>query len=69
MVVNIINLNKRREQVIAWFTFFDIQTREILWATKVKGAASGTGMTAHWGDGMISATKRYVDKVYKKQLK
>ena len=69
MVVNVVNMNKRREQLIAWFTFFDIQTREILWATKIRGRANGTGMTAHWGEGMINATKRYVDKVYKKEYK
>ncbi len=68
-VVNAENLNKRGEYVSAYYTFFDIKTREVLWSTKAKGNASSYGMTEHWARGILDGMKEFVDQVYKKEYR
>lgn len=67
-VINVENFNKREEFVSAYFTFFDIDTREILWTTKVKGKPDGWGMTKFWAVGIIDATQNFF-RIYQRKLR
>jgi len=68
-VINIENFNKPNEYISAYFTFFDIQTREILWASKIKGEPGGWGMNGFWSNGLTNTTKVFIDKNYKPTYK
>ena len=66
MVINLVNFNKEREYALVYVTFFDIQTREILYAVEATGKAGGGGMTKHWATGVESAVREmFIDEVYK----
>jgi hypothetical protein len=62
------NFNKRQEKAMTWFVFFDIRTREVLWATEVGGKCGHAGYTAHWGTGIVEGFKYFVRKIYRKPL-
>jgi len=47
------NFNKSQEKAMTWVVFFDIKTREILWATKAYGKCEHMGYTAHWASGVV----------------
>ena len=47
------NFNKSQEKAMTWVVFFDIKTRDILWATKAYGKCEHMGYTAHWASGVI----------------
>jgi hypothetical protein len=47
------NFNKSQEKAMTWVVFFDIKTRDILWATKAYGKCKHMGYTAHWGSGIV----------------
>jgi hypothetical protein len=68
-VINIENLNKNFYYVSAYFTFFDISTKEVLWSVKVKGTPNGSGYSAFWAEGIYDALKKYVNGYYKKEIK
>ena len=63
-VIIIDSFNKQNETVTGIYNFFDISTGELLWSAKAVGGAGGKGMTGHWGYGMISSLKCFVDRVY-----
>lgn len=66
MVINVVNFNKPNETASVYVTFFDIQTREILFATYAIGKAGGSGMDGHWAEGINSAVRElFIDLVYK----
>ncbi|MCF6169776.1 MAG: hypothetical protein L3J66_02210 [Bacteroidales bacterium] len=66
MVINLVNFNKEREYALVYVTFFDIATREILFAVEASGKAGGGGMTKHWATGVESAVREmFIDEVYK----
>jgi hypothetical protein len=66
MVVNLSNFNKEREYSHIWVSFFDIATREILFAVEATGKAGGAGMTKHWAEGVSAAFRdMFIDQVYK----
>ena len=48
LVLIIENFNKEKEHARVNFTFFDIETREVLWSVESKGEAMSAGMTKHW---------------------
>lgn len=60
------NFNKRQEKAMTWFVFFDIRTREVLWATEVSGKCGHAGYTAHWGTGIVEGFKYFARKIYRK---
>jgi len=68
-VINAENFNKSREYMTLYYTFFDINSREILWATKIKGVPGGWGMNGFWSNGLTNSIKIYIDKCYKKKYK
>ncbi len=66
MVINLVNFNKEGEYALLYVTFFDIETREIMFAAEVTGNAGGSGMTKHWASGVETAfRKMFVDLIYK----
>jgi hypothetical protein len=62
------NFNKQEEHALMWIVFFDIQSREVLWATEVTGNCQHMGYTAHWASGIIDGFKYFIRKIYKKPL-
>ena len=68
MVVNLSNFHKDREYAHIWVTFFDITTREILFAVEATGKAGGMGMTKHWAVGVEEAFRSmFVSQVFRPQ--
>lgn len=66
MVINLVNFNKEREYSLVFVTFFDIATREILFATEASGEAGGSGWGSHWVTGIENAVRNmFIDEVYK----
>ena len=66
MVIVLENFNKEREYSLIWVTFFDIATREILFAAEVSGKAGGSGMAKHWDVGVeVAFKKMFIDNIYK----
>lgn len=66
MVVNLVNFNKEREYSLIYVTFFDIKSREIMFAAEVSGKAGGSGMTKHWAAGVENAFREmFIDQIYK----
>jgi len=57
--------NKPEENAKTWIVFFDIQSREILWSTKVTGNCKHMGYTAHWGSGVIDGFKDFIRNKYR----
>lgn len=66
MVINLANFNKEREYSLIYVTFFDIKTRDIMFAAEVSGKAGGSGMTKHWASGVLNAFRvMFIDEIYK----
>jgi hypothetical protein len=63
MVIIVQSLEKSGERTTVVITFFDIKTKDILWASKVIGIADGMGFTKHWAVGILDACKNYKSKV------
>lgn len=69
MVINLVNFNKNREFSMAWVTFFDIKTREIMFAVLTTGEAGGAGMVGHWANGVEKAVLEiFVNEIFKHKL-
>lgn len=69
MVINLVNFNKDREFSMAWVTFFDIKTRQIMFAVLTTGEAGGGGMVGHWGNGVEKAVHEiFVDQIFNPKL-
>ncbi len=69
MVINLVNFNKDREYSMAYVTFFDIGSREILFAVLVTGEAGGGGMVGHWATGIEEGVREiFVDEIFKRKL-
>lgn len=58
------NFNKPNEVSTAWVTFFDIHTREIIWAVKVTGPARHMGYTTHWGSGLEDGVREFLNNYF-----
>lgn len=59
--------NKNEEQVKGYATFFDIDTRDLLYVFKAYGTASGVGMTNHWYKGLDDAWNDYFFQVFQSE--
>lgn len=69
MVINLINFNKDKEYSMQWVTFFDVETREIIFAVLTTGNAGGGGMVGHWVEGVENGVRdMFIDQVYKRRL-
>jgi hypothetical protein len=68
-VVNLENFNKEDNYLTAYYTFFDISSRNILWSAEIISFPKGRGMTDYWGYGIRSGIKIFMDKVYFKSVK
>lgn len=60
------DFNKPEERSVTWIVFFDIRSRDILWATKVSGHCKHMGYTAHWGSGIVDGFKGFIHHYYNK---
>jgi len=63
------SFNKSEERVSIIFTFFDVETGEVLWVTKAKGKSGGKGFTRHWTIGMMESLRNYIAYSYKPTTK
>jgi len=69
MVINVVNFNKDREFSMQYITFFDIKTREILYALLTTGEAGGGGFVGHWAKGVEDGVRAiFVDEVFKRKV-
>ncbi len=69
MVINLVNFNKDKEYSMQWVTFFDISTREILFAVLTTGNAGGGGMVGHWASGVEKGVRQiFIDEIFKRRL-
>ena len=69
MVINLVNFNKDREYSMQWITFFDIATREIVFAVLTTGEAGGGGMVGHWATGVEKGVRTiFIDEIYKRKV-
>lgn len=69
MVINLVNFNKDGEYAMQWVTFFDIESREILYAVLTTGESSGAGMVGHWAVGVENGVRNiFIDEIYKREL-
>ncbi len=70
MVINLVNFNKENEYSMAYVTFFDITSRDILYSVLVTGEAGGGGMAGHWASGVEDAVRNiFIDEIYKRKIK
>ena len=66
-VLIIENLNKPERYITGYFTFFDLQSREILYTTKMKGLpGSKYGFSQWWKEGMVELFEYYFRDYYRK---
>ena len=49
--------DKNIETASIWFTYFDIQTRKIIYTSKIIGKAGGVTMVNHWGNAILNIIK------------
>jgi hypothetical protein len=69
-VIIIENLNKPERFVTGYLTFFDVATKEILWATKMKGEPGGKwGAELYYRNGILELYPYFFRKYYTKTLK
>jgi len=59
------NFSKPEEASTTWVVFFDLETREVLWAVRTTGKCGHLGYTAHWASGIIDGFKRFIRKEYR----
>jgi len=64
LVIIIECFDKETENAIVNYTFFNIQTKEILWSIKLRGDAGRAGMTDHWGKGLVNSCLIF-EQIYK----
>lgn len=57
--------SKPLEKATTWVVFFDLKSRDILWATKVSGDCGHMGYTAHWASGVIDGFRDFIRTKYK----
>lgn len=64
-VVIMENLNKPKRYTTSFPTFFDIETREVLYTTKMKGKpGSKYGYAKYWEEGILETFYYYFKKYY-----
>ena len=53
--------SKPRETAITWVVFFDIQSRHVMYKTKIFGKCDHMGYTAHWASGVVEGFKYFAN--------
>ncbi len=70
LVFIIESFNKPQRYVTGFTTFFNIQNKEVLWSTKIKGLpGSKYGFIQYLYEGFIEIYDLYLSNFYKKQIK
>jgi hypothetical protein len=49
--------DKNIEMATIWFTYFDIQSRKIIYTSRIAGKAGGVTMVNHWGNAILNIIK------------
>ncbi|NJN24832.1 MAG: hypothetical protein HC819_01985 [Cyclobacteriaceae bacterium] len=58
-------MNKPDRFTTAYITFFDIESKEVLWTTKTKGLpGSKWGYKYYWFEGYVECLKVFMSKYY-----
>jgi len=69
-VIVVESMNKPERYVSGYLTFFDLATRELLWATKMKGEPGGKwGVELFYRNGLIELYDYFMGKYYNRSLK
>ena len=68
-VIHPVMFDEISKEVYCFFTFFNIKTKEIYWIVETKDKGMGPGLKKTYGYGMINATHKYLNEVYRKGLK
>lgn len=69
LVAIVENFSKTTELAYIWWVFFDLDSKEVIWANVTDGRASkGVGMTRHWGSAMVLAHMKFRN-LYRSDLK
>ena len=59
------NMNKEERYTTAFVTFFDLETRKLLWVTKMKGLpGSKWGFSKYWYEGYLECFYYFLKKYY-----
>ncbi len=59
------NMNKNERYTTAFVTFFDLETRQLLWVTKMKGLpGSKWGFSKYWYEGYLECFYYFLKKYY-----
>lgn len=61
------DFNKYNELVTGYVTFFDIESREILYVSISEGNAIGMGMTNHWLAGLVEGWYQFIRLGFEKE--
>lgn len=67
-VIIVQSFDKPKETSNLIYTFFDIETRELLWVTKINGEAEDAGFVRHWFEGIDQSISLFMG-LYRKSLK
>lgn len=62
------NFNKIDVKTSVYYTFFDINTREIIWSIRIIMNPTGVTMTGFWSGGIKDTFIIFKEKVYQKEL-
>ena len=63
------SMNKLERHAIGTVVFFDIKTREVLWANRMSGLpGSKWGFAKYWYEGYLECFYYFIDKYYKKEI-
>jgi len=63
-------LNRLDRYATGYITFFDIKSREVIWATKMKGLPGGKhGPEEYYGNGIVELYVYFFGKYYHHILK
>lgn len=68
LVVIAENMNKQERYTTAFVTFFDLETRELMWVTKMKGLPGGKwGFSKYWFEGFVECFYYFLKDYYPKK--
>src|SRR5690606_5678297 len=70
LVVIAENMNEKERYTTAFIAFFNLQTRELLWVTKMKGLpGSKWGFSKYWYEGFVECFYYFLKDYYSREFK
>lgn len=61
--------NKTEDFGTVYYTFFDIDTKEVLWIAKYKTPPSGYGIGHYWAGCIHKSFKHFIDGLYRRSMR